>query len=274
MDLNVHYIFAFLLSNREYVRTFDGGQISLDWYDPNCESQLCSKSCRSKIHSDYNKPIALFLPGLTGCSQAEYIKTLVPIAHKIGYRAVVINYRGLGNTPLLTPRLYCAANDDDLRVALHHIRKTNPNSKLVATGVSLGGIILGRYLIRSEYDSLIDAAFLVSVCWDFMCGADSMERGLNYALNQHLVKALISIVEENKQIFKDVSGFDIETVRKCRNLRQFDEAFTIRMFNFESVSHYYCESSHKGKIACIKTPTFCINAVDDMFAPVHSKFFY
>lgn len=229
-------------------------------------------TCGSRVHSDCNKPIALFLPGLTGCSQAEYIRTLVPIAHKIGYRVVTMNYRGLGNTPLLTPRLYCAANDDDLRTALQHIRITNPDSKLVVTGVSLGGIILARYLISSGYDSAIDAAFLVSVCWDFICGADSMEKGLNYALNQHLTKALISIVKENQHMFVDIPHVDINSVYKAKDIRQFDEAFTIRMWNFESVSHYYCESSHKGKIACIKTPTFCINAADDMFAPIHGRF--
>ena len=191
------------------------------------------------------------------------------MAHNLGYRAVAINYRGLGNTQLLTPRLYCAANDEDLRTALKHIRRSNPNSKIVATGISLGGIILARYLISSGYDALVDAAFLVSVCWDFMYGCASMEKGLNYALNQHLTRALIGIVMENRHLFDNM--VDIEHIQNCRDIREFDEAFTIRMFNFESVKEYYCESSHKGKIACIKKPTFCINAADDMFAPVESK---
>lgn len=212
------------------------------------------------------------MPGLTGSSQAEYIKTLVPIAHQIGYRAVVLNYRGLGNTPLLTPRLYCAADDADLRTALAHIRKSNPNTKLIAIGISLGGIILSRYLIKSGCHSLVDAAFMVSVCWDIMQGIASMERGLNFALNQHLTRSLVNIVEANKEIFQKVPNIDMNAVRNSRNQREFDENFTIRMFNFESVSHYYCESSHKGKISCIKVPTFCINAADDMFMPLECKF--
>ena len=133
--------------SREYVLTPDGGQISLDWYDPEGDDLECNskKKCRSTVHSSYNQPIAIFLPGLTGCSQAEYIKTMVPIAHRIGYRVVTINYRGLGNTRLLTPRLYCAANHEDLQTALYHIRASNPESKIVATGVSMGGIILGKF---------------------------------------------------------------------------------------------------------------------------------
>ncbi|OTF78899.1 hypothetical protein BLA29_013972, partial [Euroglyphus maynei] len=119
--------------------TPDGGQISLDWYDPNCKQSSSCSQCGYLVEEvgDRHKPIALFMPGLTGCSQTEYIKTLVPIAFQIGYRPVVINNRGLGNTPLLTPRLYCAANDDDIHMAIDHIRRHNPDCKLIATGISL-----------------------------------------------------------------------------------------------------------------------------------------
>lgn len=254
--------------HRELLQTPDGGQISLDWYDPNCKLSACSRSGHSFGNvGDRHKPIALFMPGLTGSSQAEYIKTLVPIAFQIGYRPVVINYRGLGNTPLLTPRLYCAANDDDIHTAIDHIRRYNLDCKLIATGISLGGILLCRYLITTGFESKIDAAFLISVCWDLMTGCESMERSLNYPLNHHLTRLLVNIVDANHMIFKNVPGIDLDRVRQCQNVREFDEAFTIKIFNFESVSHYYAESSHLGKMDCIRTPTLCINAADDMFAP-------
>jgi predicted alpha/beta-fold hydrolase len=37
------------------------------------------------------KGVVLILPGVTGCSQANYIKEMVLGAHKNGYHAVVIN---------------------------------------------------------------------------------------------------------------------------------------------------------------------------------------
>nr|XP_027203568.1 protein ABHD1-like [Dermatophagoides pteronyssinus] len=258
--------------HRELLQTPDGGQISLDWYDPNCErSSPCSQPGYSfgKV-GDRPKPIALFMPGLTGSSQSEYIKTLVPIAFQIGYRPVVINYRGLGNTPLLTPRLYCAANDDDIHTAINHIRHHNPDCKLIATGISLGGILLCRYLISTGFESQINAAFLISVCWDLMIGCENMERSLNYPLNHHLTRLLVNLVDANHALFKNVPGIDLDRVRQCQNVREFDEAFTIKIFNFESVSHYYAESSHLGKMSCIRTPTLCINASDDMFAPTEN----
>lgn len=45
-------------------------------------------------------PTMLFLPGLTGESQADYIQGFVRSANSLGVRSVVFNYRGLGGIPL------------------------------------------------------------------------------------------------------------------------------------------------------------------------------
>jgi len=49
----------------------------LDWYDaPYFDDE---DTCQ-------NRPIALLIPGLVGDSQTEYIKSLIPVAHNLGYR--------------------------------------------------------------------------------------------------------------------------------------------------------------------------------------------
>lgn len=258
--------------SRENITTPDGGLISLDWYAP-VQSQPTSGSdatpSTSRFSAEESKPIALFMPGLTGDSQTEYIKSLVPIAHGLGYRSVVFNNRGRGNMKLLTPRFYCAANYDDLKLALEHIRRHNPDAKIVATGISLGGIVLGRYLINSGEGALVDAALLISVAWDLLAGADNLEKpGLNYKLNQHLTRSLCGIISENRSVFETVAKVNLDVVMQSKCLRDFDESFTTKMWGFKSVKDYYLESSHKGKLCCIKRPTLCVNAADDMFAPV------
>ena len=263
---------------RENLWTSDGGLISLDWYSPKPAepTKQSSESTPSTSNNSYEdqKPIALFLPGLTGDSQTEYIKSLVPVAHSQGYRAVVFNNRGRGNMKLMTPRFYCAANFDDLELALRHLRRHNPDAKIVATGISLGGIVLGRYLIHSGDRAMVDAALLISVCWDLLVGAETLERpGLNFKLNQHLTKSLCGIISENRCVFETSSKFNFEEVMKSKCLRDFDENFTIKMWGFKTVKDYYSESSHKGKLCCIKRPTLCLNAADDMFAPVSGNLF-
>ncbi|CAG2120888.1 unnamed protein product, partial [Medioppia subpectinata] len=148
----------YMINCKENIWTSDGGLISIDWYEPEGEKGGAEPvASSSNTFSDEAKPIALFLPGLTGDSQTEYVKSMVPVAHEVGYRSVVFNNRGRGNMKLLTPRFYCAANYEDLKLALEHIRRQNPDSKIVATGISLGGIVLGRYLIDYGDAALVDA---------------------------------------------------------------------------------------------------------------------
>ena len=63
----------------------DGGQVALDWLEDGCP---------------HSAPIIIILPGLTGESQAEYIKCLVNSASRIKLRVVVFNNRGLGGISL------------------------------------------------------------------------------------------------------------------------------------------------------------------------------
>lgn len=113
------------------LRLKDGGEVALDWLENGCADDA---------------PIIIILPGLTGESQAEYIKCLVTQANLIGIRCVVFNNRGLGGISLKTPRLYCAANCEDLSEVVNYVHKKYPNVKKGATGISMGGLILGESL--------------------------------------------------------------------------------------------------------------------------------
>lgn len=71
--------------SREILTLADGGEIGLDWLETGC---------------DLKAPVILILPGLTGESQAEYIKCLALSANNIGVRCVVFNNRGLAGVQL------------------------------------------------------------------------------------------------------------------------------------------------------------------------------
>uniref|UniRef100_A0A6G1SJS7 Abhydrolase domain-containing protein 3 n=1 Tax=Aceria tosichella TaxID=561515 RepID=A0A6G1SJS7_9ACAR len=221
-----------------------------------------------KISEDDGKPIAVFYPGLVGDSQTEYVRTAVIMANSLGYKTCVFNNRSRGGLLLKTPRLYCAANYDDLEASLQHIKMTHPNSKIVAIGISLGGIVLCRYLAERGDDALVDAAMLVSVCFDFRAGLASLtEPGFNSMLNLHLTKSLIRLVEENREILEKTGKYDIDEIIASKNLAQFDERFTHKMWNYSSVEEYHEDASNKNRIHKIRKPTLCINAADDIFCP-------
>lgn len=84
----------------------------------------------------------------------------------------MFNNRGLGGITLKTPRLYCAANSEDLSEVIYHVKKLHPNVKLGATGVSMGGLILGNYLAchGDEAKQIFTACKIISVPWDVLKG--------------------------------------------------------------------------------------------------------
>ncbi|XP_038248746.1 phospholipase ABHD3 isoform X2 [Dermochelys coriacea] len=114
----------------ELIKTTDGGQISLDWFDNN--DSICFPDASTR-------PTILLLPGLTGTSKESYILHMIQQSEMLGYRCVVFNNRGTAGETLLTPRTYCAANTQDLEAVIHHIHNIHASAPFMAAGVSMGG---------------------------------------------------------------------------------------------------------------------------------------
>jgi abhydrolase domain-containing protein 1/3 len=135
-----------------------------------------------------------------------------------------------------------------------------------------GGILLSHYLIRKGDKALVDAVMLISVCYNFKSGCESLERqGLNLALNRHLVRTLIAVVESQREQLSNLSNIDLEAVVKAKTLKEFDATFTTKMWGYKDTDHYYEEAQISGKLHMIKKPTLCVNAADDMFQPLECK---
>lgn len=70
------------VSDREIVTLSDGGLLCLEWSEP-----------EEGVKRHENR-LVLFLPGLTGGSDANYARMPCHIANQLGYTAAVMNYRG------------------------------------------------------------------------------------------------------------------------------------------------------------------------------------
>lgn len=140
---------------REELLLPDGGKLGLDWFE------------EATFPDD--APLLLFLPGeyklsflgltyqgLTGDSNASYIRHIILGGLKIGWRCVVMNYRGTNGVPLEVDRIfrflisfqnhivYSAGWTTDLRFVARHVRNCHPDSLIVGVGFSLGSNILVR----------------------------------------------------------------------------------------------------------------------------------
>ena len=61
------------------------------------------------------------MPGLSATGQTGITKNMVNQATKQGYETVVINFRGLAEVGLATPKIYNAINPDDAIEAMTYV---------------------------------------------------------------------------------------------------------------------------------------------------------
>jgi len=251
----------FIHYRREILPLKDGGELCLDWLDD-------SPSDHEENHSE--KPTVIILPGLTGCSQSDYVKSFVLTVQATEARCVVFNNRGRGGIQLKTSRTYCAANSDDLEECIDHIRTKYPKSPIIASGISLGGMILGNYLATRKENAAekLVAAMVLSIPWNTYVGTESLEKPmLNLWLNQHLAKCLCESVKSMKKILGGPKKWDLDHVLQSKTVREFDTRFTAVQFGYANVDDYYRSACLHDKLDNIKVPLLCLSAADDPFQP-------
>jgi abhydrolase domain-containing protein 1/3 len=248
---------------REIFETADGGELALDWCDPDYHD------------INDNSPVLLILPGLTASSDQVYVQWLAFDGLSTNYHPVVMNFRGLGGLMLKTYKAYCA-NTDDLVPVIEHIRRIKPNVPIVAVGISLGGLVLVQHLTnRHEEDSGLKAVITFSSPWDSFATSDSLERPVNWFLyNRYLTKVLIQFVERqsthlmlNGLVIPEREMKILNQVKKCSTIKEFDSMVTVPIFGFKDVVDYYSNSTNSGKINRIRTPLLCVTAANDPFVP-------
>ena len=120
----------------------DGGVSVLDWMH-GCDV-------------DDAAPLCVILPGLTGDSSCDYVKYLA-LAASGRCRVVVANHRGAANK-LETARMYSAAATEDISFVIDTLHHAHPVAPIIAVGISLGGIILTKYLGQRAASTPVTAA--------------------------------------------------------------------------------------------------------------------
>jgi len=240
---------------REILSLPDGGELALDWVF-NDQSQLSLEV----------RPTVVILPGLTGSSAESYICHMIIANCKLGFRSIVLNYRGNGGAELKTCQTYCATKTDDLENVIEHVSERFPNAPILATGISLGGVILTNYLAKKGENTKLRAGMTVSSPWNMFESCKSLEQPINSVVfNAYLCANLKQLLIRHEHLFKD--RCDLPYVYKSRTIRDFDERFTSKLFGYESTDDYYHDACIDRKVHDIKVPLLCLNAADDPFSP-------
>jgi hypothetical protein len=174
-----------------------------------------------------------------------------------------MHQRGCGGEPNRLARFYHAGETGDFERVLEHCLARAPGAALHATGFSLGGNILLKWLGETGDASTLRGAVAVSVPFRLDVGARRLERGLSRLYQRHLVGSMKRSVERKRQ--RMAYPVDADALAACRTFAQIDTCLTAPLHGFRDAWDYYARSSSRQFLPGIRTPSLVLHACDDPF---------
>ncbi|MDP3704738.1 MAG: hydrolase [Legionellaceae bacterium] len=210
-------------------------------------------------------PVVVFLHGLGGNAHSTYVAGQLQAYNRMGWRAVLMHFRGASAEPNRFMRAYHSGDTADLNCFLHALAEREPNTKKAVVGVSLGGNVLLKWLGEQEQQSLIHAAVAVSVPFSLNSVADRINKGFSRIYQTYLLKRMRAMflrkLANNAEPFPDFE----QEINATSCFWTFDERITAPLHGYPHVHAYYRESSSRQYLSRIATPTLIIHALDDPF---------
>lgn len=231
--------------------------VSLDWLNPN---------------NAPNAPIVVMVPGIGGSSREYHIRRLAQTLSN-HYRVVVMNHRGLGNTPLFSPRLFGFSDSRDFADTLSYLRKQYPKAPLLAVGFSMGANMLTRYLGQQGVKSLLSAAVVISCPFNVYGIANAVNRPTAFnkeVFNPVLAGAIRNMVSKNLDQIQ-ASPFNYGGIQEMlKHLQCFISCHShllSKPYGYQDCWEYFDYASSTPYVEGIMTPYVSINAMDDPTVP-------
>jgi uncharacterized protein len=125
-----------LAREMEILELPDGDFVELSWIGP------APKHDRA--------PIFLLFHGLEGSFDSPYARWLLATARDMGWRAVLMHFRGCGSRPNRLPRAYHSGDTADAYWLMGELSHRYPQALKIAAGVSLGGNMLLKLVAEQE----------------------------------------------------------------------------------------------------------------------------
>ena len=268
---NCHYqtiigseILPVKLLGREFPRSFETTTERLatpdgDWFTIEKTSNIDDE--------DEERDIVVILHGLESSTKGPLVTKMTTAYLNLGLSCVLVSFRGCGGEDNDTPGGYHLGftSDVDFVTALLHERY--PRRLLYLSGFSLGGNVCLKFLGElgeAAPARAIAGCAVTCVPFDPVASQGKLDKGLNRILYSENFLATLKLKAE-RQIAKFPGAFDIESIRKCRTIGEFDDEFISKIYSFDGKEDYYRKNGAKWFLNTIRVPTVAINARDDPF---------
>lgn len=217
------------------------------------------------------QPFIVMFHGLEGSSHSHYARALMAHVAALGWSGAVPHFRGCSGELNHAPRFYHSGDAQEVEWIIRRLvedRRSHPPSKFYATGVSLGGNALLRWLGESQHQAdIVDAACAVSAPLDLAGGGAALSRGLNLIYTRAFLQTLKPKCLQKLKQFPEL--FDRDAMLRARNLYEFDNIVTAPLHGYRDTDDYWDRASAKHVLSDITVPTLVLNARNDPFLPEH-----
>uniref|UniRef100_A0A8D3BM32 Monoacylglycerol lipase ABHD2 n=1 Tax=Scophthalmus maximus TaxID=52904 RepID=A0A8D3BM32_SCOMX len=173
---------------RKYLPMQDGATATFDLFEPQGD------------HRTGGDITMVICPGIGNHSEKHYIRTFVDHAQKDGYRCAVLNHLGaLPNIELTSPRMFTYGCTWEFASMVGYIKRTYPQTQLIAVGFSLGGNIVCKFLGENRMNQE-RVLCCVSVCQGYSALRaqetflqwDQFRRFYNFLMADNMKKIILS----------------------------------------------------------------------------------
>jgi len=213
-----------------------------------------------------NASWALVLPGILGNIRSPYVCHLLGRLSRAGYRAGMLNHRGLSGMPnRLAPAYHAGFTRDLDQVARRLAENDGPG---IVIGFSMGGSVVLKWLGENASNTPVTAATAVSVPFQLAPAADSLHTGGAGFYGGYLLRGLRR--QTARKFSTIATPFPMPPSKDIRTLRDFDDRITAPLHGFAGADDYYARSSSLPWLRRIAVPTLIVNAVDDPLVPRES----
>ncbi len=211
-------------------------------------------------------PLCLLFHGLEGGIGSPYTRELMAMAAGLGWRAVVMHFRGCGARPNRLPRAYHSGDTADAYWLIAQMAHRYPHAIKVAVGVSLGANMLIKLIAEQGGDGLdLAGAIAIAPPLDLSASADTLHQGFSRLYERDLLVSLkAKVARRLKALPLPLTARELEALD---SLRDYDDAVTAPLHGFKDVADYYRRASAGPLIGDLELPTLILHANDDPFMP-------
>ncbi|MDC8759621.1 YheT family hydrolase [Janthinobacterium fluminis] len=217
------------------------------------------------IDGQPGQPFVLLFHGLEGSSASHYARALMAAVAARGWSGAVPHFRGCSGHANRAPRFYHSGDAAEIDWIVRRLRR-RAQGRFYATGVSLGGNALLRWLGESQHQAeIVDAACAVSAPLDLAQGGRALSRGVNRLYTHMFLRTLKPKCLAKLEQFPGL--FARDAMLAARDLHTFDNVVTAPLHGYRDADDYWDRASAKHILSDITVPTLVLNARNDPFLP-------